>query len=84
MTAANGAPSKGRAVGALACQSSSYQKTLDTEVVSCAKATKIEQNGGKKSKKKEEEPVEDQWLIECADSVLFPEGEAISRHDHEP
>lgn len=66
-------------MGALACQASSYQTSLDTEVVSCVKAIKAEQNGGKKSKKKEEEPVEDQWLIECADSVLFPEGEATSR-----
>jgi misacylated tRNA(Ala) deacylase len=68
---------KGRAVGALNCQSNSYQTALETEVVSCVKATKTEQNGGKK--KKQEVVAQDEWLIECADSVLFPEGESALR-----
>lgn len=68
---------KGRAVGALACQSDSYQRTLDTVVVSCVQAAKPEQNGGKK--KKQEVATHDEWMIECADSVLFPEGEAYFR-----
>lgn len=63
---------QGRAVGALTCQSDSYLSTLDTEVVSCVKATPPEQNGSKK--KKQAEPAQNMWLVECADSVLFPEG----------
>ncbi|KAM0547210.1 hypothetical protein ACHAPJ_010470 [Fusarium lateritium] len=62
----------GRVVGDLTCQSDSYRKTLDTEVVSCEKAPKE----AHKSKKKHEghSHHHDEWLIECTDSVLFPEG----------
>ncbi|KAM0431458.1 hypothetical protein ACHAPT_005435 [Fusarium lateritium] len=64
--------SAGRVVGALACQLDSYLKTLDTEVISCVKALA---DASKISKKKKQEATpQDEWLIECADSVLFPEG----------
>ncbi|KAJ4171881.1 hypothetical protein NW754_007476 [Fusarium falciforme] len=64
--------STGRVVGALACQLDSYLKTLDTEVISCVKAPAEASKGSKK--KKQEAAPQDEWLIECADSVLFPEG----------
>lgn len=64
--------STGRVVGALACQLDSYLKTLDTEVISCVKAPAEASKASKK--KKQEAPPQDEWLIECADSVLFPEG----------
>ena len=67
---------KGRAVGALACQTDSYRTTLETEVVSCVQAPKFEQNGSKSKQQQRETPYENVWLIECADSVLFPEGTA--------
>ena len=73
---------KGRAVGALACQSNSYQTTLETEVISCVQAPKLEQNGSKNKQQQQQQQQqrkisdEDEWLIECADSVFFPEGTA--------
>lgn len=71
---------KGRAVGALACQSNSYQTTLETEVISCVQAPKLEQNGSKNKQQQQQQQRktsdEDEWLIECADSVFFPEGTA--------
>ena len=70
MAIANGTVSNGRPVGALACQSNSYLKTLETEVISCVKAEEGAQNGTRK----QDVVVGDQWLVECADSVLFPEG----------
>ncbi|KAF5009254.1 hypothetical protein FDECE_4547 [Fusarium decemcellulare] len=63
----------GQVVGALACQLDSYLKTLDTEVISCIKAPK-EANKASKKKKQPDAVAQDEWLIECADSVLFPEG----------
>ncbi|KAF4984048.1 hypothetical protein FZEAL_661 [Fusarium zealandicum] len=62
----------GRIVGSLACQQNSYLKTLETDVVSCVKAPKDAGKGSKK--KKQDTAAQDEWLIECADSVLFPEG----------
>ncbi|KAF5023566.1 hypothetical protein F66182_4379 [Fusarium sp. NRRL 66182] len=61
--------SNGRVVGDLTCQADSYRKTLDTEVVSCEKAPKHSHKS-----KKHNGHSHDEWLIECADSVLFPEG----------
>ncbi|KAF4992651.1 hypothetical protein FGRMN_7052 [Fusarium graminum] len=58
----------GRVVGDLTCQSDSYLKTLETEVVSCEKAKHAPKS------KKHGHSHHDEWLIECADSVLFPEG----------
>jgi misacylated tRNA(Ala) deacylase len=62
--------SNGRVVGDLACQSDSYLQTLETKVISCEKAPKPAQ----KSKKHDARHEEAGWLIECSDSVLFPEG----------
>lgn len=71
---------RGRVVGALACQRDSYLRSLDTEVISCVKFSppKPSQNGTKKQKpttdaSKTSAPL-DLWLVEFADSVLFPEG----------
>ncbi|CAG7560901.1 unnamed protein product [Fusarium equiseti] len=58
-----------RVVGDLTCQSDSYRKTLETEVVSCEKAPKQAHKS-----KKHNGHAHDEWLIECSDSVLFPEG----------
>ncbi|RKL10645.1 hypothetical protein BFJ68_g8621 [Fusarium oxysporum] len=63
--------SKGRVVGDLSCQSDSYLKTLETEVISCEKAPK---HAHKSKKSNGHSHSHDEWLIECADSVLFPEG----------
>jgi misacylated tRNA(Ala) deacylase len=62
---------KGRVVGDLSCQLDSYLKTLDTEVISCEKAPK---HAHKSKKSSRHSHSHDEWLIECADSVLFPEG----------
>ena len=73
-------------VGALSCQKDSYLQTLETEVVACDEYTppKGSQQGGKAKSKKSTDPAkvngnEDPapprtWMIEFADSVLFPEG----------
>ncbi|KAH7402538.1 hypothetical protein BKA66DRAFT_449002 [Pyrenochaeta sp. MPI-SDFR-AT-0127] len=73
-------------VGALKCQKDSYLQTLETEVVSCDEyqLPKATQQNGKSKTKKSTDPskvVSDggsgpgrTWLIELADSVLFPEG----------
>ncbi|KAK6711170.1 hypothetical protein SNK05_005597 [Fusarium graminearum] len=53
----------GRVVGDLACQSDSYLRSIETKVVSCEKSTQ-------KSKKS----AQPQWLLECSNSILFPEG----------
>jgi len=63
--------SKRRVVGDLSCQSDSYLKTLETEVISCEKAPK---QVHKSKKNNGHSYSHDEWLIECADSVLFPEG----------
>ena len=74
---------RSRVVGALTCQRDSYLRTLDTEVVSCDKLSS--QNTGqpnvetgvkatKASTNEEPSSAPPQWLIEFADSVLFPEG----------
>ncbi|KAJ4374045.1 hypothetical protein N0V83_002784 [Neocucurbitaria cava] len=72
-------------VGALKCQQDSYLQTLETEVVSCNEYTppKAQQTGKSKTKKSTdptkalqngESGESKTWLIELADSVLFPEG----------
>jgi misacylated tRNA(Ala) deacylase len=70
-------------VGALRCQKDSYLQTFETEVVSCSEYAPPEvprQNGKSKTKKSTDpsrfEQTENSkaWLIELADSVLFPEG----------
>lgn len=67
-------------VGALACQTQSYLKTLEAEVISCEKRpppTAVAKNGSK-DKNKPADAADgssaETWLIEFADSVLFPEG----------
>lgn len=73
-------------VGALQCQKNSYLQTLETEVVSCEEwvPPKTGQQAGKAKTKKSTDPtkgIENRdmagsktYLIELADSVLFPEG----------
>jgi misacylated tRNA(Ala) deacylase len=69
-------------VGALTCQKDSYLRTLKTSVVSCVEYTppKIEVKKGKKQKDAAQTTEngtsgpEKIFLIELADSVLFPEG----------
>ncbi|EOA81639.1 hypothetical protein ACJQWK_10539 [Exserohilum turcicum] len=73
-------------VGALQCQKNSYLQTLETEVVSCEEFVppKESQQNGKSKTKKSTDPTKalengdaatsKTWLIELADSVLFPEG----------
>lgn len=70
-------------VGALSCQKDSYLQALETEVVSCSEyiPPKTAQQGGKSKTKKSTDPekglpaaTSKTWLIEFADSVLFPEG----------
>jgi len=73
-------------VGALQCQKDSYLQTLETEVVSCEEYVppKSSQQNGKSKTKKSTDPTKGlengdaasgkTWLIELADSVLFPEG----------
>lgn len=72
-----------RVVGALACQHDSYLRSLKTHVVSCVKspppaptpkAAKTKQAAGRT---KEAAAPEETWMIECADSVLFPEGKCL-------
>ncbi|KAK8024724.1 alanyl-tRNA synthetase domain-containing protein 1 [Apiospora arundinis] len=69
---------QGRVVGALACQRDSYLQTLETEVVSCVKWSRpaVSQKPAKNAQKMtvKAETDSDLWLIELADSVLFPEG----------
>lgn len=79
-------------VGALSCQKDSYLQTLKTEVVSCIEYVPPPTNNVKqKSKKpKDAEQVngngngtstpDKTWLIELADSVLFPEGTSLKSH----
>lgn len=69
----------GQIVGALACQHDSYLKSLETEVVSCEKYVppKSSQATTKKKAKANDVPEQDLWLIECENSVLFPEGEVL-------
>jgi misacylated tRNA(Ala) deacylase len=73
-------------VGALKCQKDSYLQTFETEVVSCTEYSPPEasKQPGKSKTKKSTDPTKFQhngdsvtsktWLIEMADSVLFPEG----------
>ncbi|KAF2632721.1 ThrRS/AlaRS common domain-containing protein [Macroventuria anomochaeta] len=73
-------------VGALSCQKDSYLQTLETEVVACDEYIPPKgnpQNGKAKSKKSTdpskvngnaESATQRTWMIEFADSVLFPEG----------
>jgi misacylated tRNA(Ala) deacylase len=73
-------------VGALQCQKDSYLQTLETQVVSCEEFVppKSSQQNGKSKTKKSTDPTKalengdttssKTWLIEFADSVLFPEG----------
>ncbi|KAJ4356548.1 uncharacterized protein N0V89_004582 [Didymosphaeria variabile] len=73
----------GSVVGALSCQKDSYLQTLETEVLSCEQYIRPEAHGKSKSKKSHDpskiqggtNPASNQkWMIEFADSVLFPEG----------
>jgi misacylated tRNA(Ala) deacylase len=71
-------------VGALQCQKDSYLQTLETEVVSCEEVVPPKQPSGKSKTKKSTDPTKGfengdaasnkTYLIELADSVLFPEG----------
>ncbi|KAH6620009.1 Threonyl/alanyl tRNA synthetase [Boeremia exigua] len=73
-------------VGALSCQKDSYLQTLETEVVACDEyiPPKGNQQNGKAKSKKSTDPSktsnnsdstsQQTWMIEFADSVLFPEG----------
>jgi misacylated tRNA(Ala) deacylase len=73
-------------VGALRCQKDSYLQALDTEVVSCEEfiPPNASQQNGKSKTKKSTDPTKGletgdttsskTYLIELADSVLFPEG----------
>jgi misacylated tRNA(Ala) deacylase len=79
-------------VGALSCQKDSYLRSLETEVVSCVKyeLPKVPQSKGKPKSNKladlEKAAGGDAvnssiaWLIEFADSVLFPEGSSPDQH----
>lgn len=81
---------RSRVVGALTCQRDSYLRTLDTEVVSCIKlssqkadqpVTKAKTKATEGSTNKERSPDSSRlWLIEFADSVLFPEGTSLHLH----
>ena len=75
---------RSRIVGALACQRDSYLRALDTEVISCVKLspqkadqtlpetkTQVSTDSIQLSKSELSPKF---WLIEFADSVLFPEG----------
>lgn len=63
-------------VGDLACQRDSYLRTLDTEVTSCIEWSPPKTAGSKNSPKNgvPASTPEKAYLIEFADSVLFPEG----------
>ncbi|CAG5179090.1 uncharacterized protein ALTATR162_LOCUS9028 [Alternaria atra] len=73
-------------VGALRCQKDSYLQTLETEVISCEEFVppKSSQANSKSKTKKSTDPTKGlengdasgskTWLVELADSVLFPEG----------
>lgn len=70
-------------VGALKCQKDSYLERFETEVVSCNEYIPPEapKQNVKSKTKKSTDPTKFEldantksWLIECADSVLFPEG----------
>lgn len=73
-------------VGALSCQKDSYLQTLETEVVACDEYIPPKGNPqtGKAKSKKSTDPskvngnsdtaTQKTWMIEFADSVLFPEG----------
>ncbi|KAF2022148.1 ThrRS/AlaRS common domain-containing protein [Aaosphaeria arxii CBS 175.79] len=69
-----------RVVGALSCQEDSYLQRLKTEVVSCVEYQPPAETSKPKSKKSSKTPSETNsttaktYLIEFADSVLFPEG----------
>ena len=67
-------------MGALACQKDSYLQSLKTVVVSCVEpvAPKATKDSKAKAAKTTSPVVDKLWAIECADSVLFPEGIAIS------
>ncbi|KAK1985441.1 threonyl and alanyl tRNA synthetase second additional domain-containing protein [Colletotrichum cereale] len=69
---------RAQVVGALACQRSSYIRTLEAEVISCEKRPPptTKKNGSKE--KSAGDAVSgghsETWLVEFADSILFPEG----------
>ncbi|GAB7358317.1 hypothetical protein MBLNU230_g2390t1 [Neophaeotheca triangularis] len=59
-------------VGNLACQRDSYLQTLQTEVIAC---TKLEPpNPQPATTEGSKHRPGETWQVECADSVLFPEG----------
>lgn len=73
-------------VGALSCQKDSYLQSLETEVVACdeyippegnpkqGKAKSKQPTDPSKTKDKSDAATPKTWMIEFADSVLFPEG----------
>lgn len=71
---------RAQVVGALACQKNSYLRTLEAEVISCEKRPPpppVKKTGKDKSAgPAANSSAADVWLIEFADSVLFPEGTA--------
>ena len=66
----------GRVVGALACQRNSYLRSLQTVVLSCIELPRAQRRSETTTHVPETiDPKPAQlWQIECADSVLFPEG----------
>ncbi|KAK2039205.1 threonyl and alanyl tRNA synthetase second additional domain-containing protein [Colletotrichum somersetense] len=69
---------RAQVVGALACQRSSYLRTLEAEVISCEKRPPpTARKNGNKDKSAGDAvngSSSETWLVEFADSVLFPEG----------
>lgn len=61
-------------MGGLACQKDSYLRTLETEVVSCEPYLPPTSNAKKNGTKTEGTEQPKEWMVEFADSVLFPEG----------
>lgn len=65
-------------VGALSCQKDSYLETLETEVISCERYEGPKDDCKSKTKKATDgqgvQSPSQTWMIEFADSVLFPEG----------
>ncbi|KAK1994855.1 threonyl and alanyl tRNA synthetase second additional domain-containing protein [Colletotrichum falcatum] len=70
-------PTRAQVVGALACQRNSYLRTLDAEVISCEKRPPPAPKTSGRDKSAGDAvsgSSPETWLIEFADSVLFPEG----------
>ncbi|KZL87457.1 threonyl and alanyl trna synthetase second additional domain-containing protein, partial [Colletotrichum incanum] len=68
---------RAQVVGALACQRDSYLRTLEAEVISCEKRPPpTSKKNGNKGRSADAANMSNSeiWLVEFADSVLFPEG----------